>query len=121
MPSFASENEGLTRSEVEDAIREGHPMREVNQGDADWRSTACDPTVANSLSSTTTQPEGMRAQRASLARGRCEELIADSRSHEREIRLLRPRGRYSVASHGGLRQRRQRGGRLGLDRPRLRH
>ena len=28
---------GLTRSEVEDAVREGHPMREVNQGDADWR------------------------------------------------------------------------------------
>lgn len=28
---------GLTRSEVEDAIREGHPIREVNRGDADWR------------------------------------------------------------------------------------
>lgn len=28
---------GLTRSEVEDAIREGHPMREVNQGDVDCR------------------------------------------------------------------------------------
>lgn len=28
---------GLTRSEVEEAVREGHPIREVNQGDADWR------------------------------------------------------------------------------------
>lgn len=28
---------GLTRSEVEDAIREGHPVREPNRGDADWR------------------------------------------------------------------------------------
>jgi len=28
---------GLTRSEVEDAIREGHPIREVNRRDADWR------------------------------------------------------------------------------------
>ena len=28
---------GLTRSEVEEAVREGHPIREVNRGDADWR------------------------------------------------------------------------------------
>ena len=28
---------GLTRPEVEDAIREGHPIREPNRGDADWR------------------------------------------------------------------------------------
>lgn len=28
---------GLTRSEVEEAVREAHPVREVNQGDADWR------------------------------------------------------------------------------------
>ncbi|MEX2448109.1 MAG: DUF4258 domain-containing protein [Solirubrobacterales bacterium] len=28
---------GLTRSEVEEAVREGHPIREANQGDADWR------------------------------------------------------------------------------------
>lgn len=28
---------GLTRSEVEDAIRDGHPVRAVNRGDADWR------------------------------------------------------------------------------------
>jgi hypothetical protein len=56
---------GLTRSEVEDAIREGHPMREVIKAMRTGVSTACDPTVANSLSSTTTQPEGMRAQRAS--------------------------------------------------------
>lgn len=27
----------LTRSEVEETIREGHPIREVNRGDADWR------------------------------------------------------------------------------------
>jgi hypothetical protein len=28
---------GLTRSEVEETVREGHPIREVNRGDADWR------------------------------------------------------------------------------------
>jgi len=28
---------GLTRSEVEDTVREGHPIREVNRGDANWR------------------------------------------------------------------------------------
>lgn len=28
---------GLTRHEVEEAIREGHSIREVNRGDADWR------------------------------------------------------------------------------------
>lgn len=28
---------GLTRFEVEEAVREGHPVREVNQGDSDWR------------------------------------------------------------------------------------
>lgn len=27
----------LTRFEVEEAIREGHEVREANQGDADWR------------------------------------------------------------------------------------
>lgn len=31
------EERGLTRTEVEDAIREGHSIREVNRGDADWR------------------------------------------------------------------------------------
>jgi len=28
---------GLTRAEVEETVREGHPIREVNWGDADWR------------------------------------------------------------------------------------
>jgi hypothetical protein len=28
---------GLTRFEVEDAVREGHEIREVNPGDTDWR------------------------------------------------------------------------------------
>ena len=28
---------GLTRSEVEGAIRKGHPIREPNRGNADWR------------------------------------------------------------------------------------
>jgi hypothetical protein len=28
---------GLTRFEVEDAVREGHEVREPNHGDADWR------------------------------------------------------------------------------------
>lgn len=28
---------GLTRLEVEEAIREAHEVREANQGDADWR------------------------------------------------------------------------------------
>lgn len=28
---------GLTHFEVEEAIREGHDLREPNQGDADWR------------------------------------------------------------------------------------
>lgn len=31
------DHRGLTRFEVEEAIREGHPIREANQGDADWR------------------------------------------------------------------------------------
>jgi hypothetical protein len=28
---------GLTRFEVEEAVREGHEIREPNHGDADWR------------------------------------------------------------------------------------
>lgn len=28
---------GLIRSEVEEAVREGHPIRVKNRGDADWR------------------------------------------------------------------------------------
>ena len=28
---------GLTRFEVEEAVREGHEIRERNRGDADWR------------------------------------------------------------------------------------
>lgn len=28
---------GLTRFEVEEAIQEGHEVREANRGDADWR------------------------------------------------------------------------------------
>lgn len=28
---------GLTRFEVEEVVREGHEIREVNRGDADWR------------------------------------------------------------------------------------
>jgi hypothetical protein len=28
---------GLTRFEVEEAVREGHEIREANRGDADWR------------------------------------------------------------------------------------
>ena len=28
---------GLTRFEVEEAVREGHEIREPNRGDADWR------------------------------------------------------------------------------------
>jgi hypothetical protein len=28
---------GLSRREVEAAVRFGHPLREVNRGDADWR------------------------------------------------------------------------------------
>jgi Domain of unknown function (DUF4258) len=28
---------GLTRFEVEEAVREGHELRESNPGDADWR------------------------------------------------------------------------------------
>lgn len=28
---------GLTRFEVEEAVREGHEIRETNRGDADWR------------------------------------------------------------------------------------
>ncbi len=31
------EDRGLTRFEVEDAVREGHEICEANQGDADWR------------------------------------------------------------------------------------
>jgi hypothetical protein len=28
---------GLTREEVERAVRDGHPIRETNAGEADWR------------------------------------------------------------------------------------
>jgi hypothetical protein len=28
---------GLTTADVEEAVREGHEIREINQGDADWR------------------------------------------------------------------------------------
>jgi uncharacterized protein DUF4258 len=28
---------GLTKADVEDAVREGHEDRQINQGDADWR------------------------------------------------------------------------------------
>lgn len=31
------EQRGLTRFEVEEAVREGHEIRHVNPGDADWR------------------------------------------------------------------------------------
>jgi hypothetical protein len=31
------EQRGLTRFEVEEAVREGHEIREPNHGDADWR------------------------------------------------------------------------------------